>query len=141
MKRKYNREQRAYMLAKAHLETLESKHDKMEQKYIRTQNIVNADGQTPKLIYCIDNIDTFNQVNEAFSALPEVKRIWQQILEARELLKQAEENLISYGLSVVPAKERAILTESAKTNYTTRTKLIDLVMQLDTATLDTATVF
>lgn len=135
MKRKHNTEQRTYMLAKAHLETLKGIQDDMEQKYIAEQGITNEDGETPKAIYCIDDSNTFDRINQEFSELPESKSLWQEILEAEELLKQAEEQLITYGLSIAPAKQREILARAAETNYTTRIKIIDLVMRLDVATV------
>lgn len=135
MKRKYNTEQSAYMLAKAHLETLESIQADMEREYIFAQGIVNDNGETPEAIYCIDDEETFDRINQTFSDLPDVKLIWQEILEARDLLKAAESALIEYGLNMAPAKQRDILTRAAKTNYTTRCKIIDLVLKLDAATV------
>jgi len=135
MKRKHNTEQRTYMLAKAHLETLEGMQSGMEREYLAAQGITNEDGETPQAIYCIDDGETFDRINQEFSELPEAKALWQEILEAEELLKQAEEQLIIYGLSIAPAKEREILAKAAETNYTTRIKIIDLVMRLDVATV------
>jgi hypothetical protein len=135
MKRKYNTEQRTYMLAKAHLETLEGVQTDMEREYITTQGVTNEDGETPNAIYCIDNSETFDRINQAFSDLPEAKSLWQEILEAREMLKAAEAALVEYGLSIAPAKQREILARAAETNYTTRIKIIDLVMRLDVATV------
>lgn len=130
-----NRYQRTYMLAKAHLKMLESKHNEIERQYIVAQGIMNEDGKTPNAIYCIDDNDTFDHINLEFSELPEAQAIWLEILEARELLKQAEEQLITYGLSIAPAKQREILARAAETNYTTRIKIIDLVMRLDATTV------
>jgi hypothetical protein len=135
MIRKYNAEQRVYMLAKAHLDALMDEQAEMERNYIKAQNIINDDGTAPEMIYCIDDEETFERINQEFSALPEAKALWEEILEARELLKQAENQLIAYGLSLVPAREREILAQSAATNYTTRKKIIDLVMRLDVATV------
>jgi hypothetical protein len=132
---KYNTEQRTYMLAKAHLETLKGIQDDMERKYIAEQGIKNPNGEIPTRIYCIDDSEVFDRVNKEFGELPEAKALWHEILEAEELLKQAEEQLIIYGLSIAPAKEREILARAAETNYTTRIKIIDLVMRLDVATV------
>lgn len=123
------------MLAKAHLETLKGIQDDMERKYIAEQGIKNPNGEIPTRIYRIDDSEVFDRANREFSELPEVKALWQEILEAEELLKQAEEQLIIYGLSIAPAKEREILAKAAETNYTTRIKIIDLVMRLDVATV------
>lgn len=135
MKRKYNAEQRVYMIARANLEALESVYADMERNYIKAQNIINDDGTAPEMIYCIDNEETFERINQEFSALPEVKALREEILEARELLKQAENQLIAYVLSLAPAREREILAQSAAANYTTRKKLIDLALKLDASTV------
>ena len=135
MIRKYNAEQRVYMLAKAHLDALMDEQAEMERNYIKAQNIINDDGTAPEMIYCIDDEETFGRINQEFSALPEAKALWEEILEARELLKQAENQLIAYGLSLVPAREREILAQSAAANYTTRKKLIDLALKLDASTV------
>lgn len=135
MIRKYNAEQRAYMIARANLDALESVHVDMERNYIKAQNIINDDGTTPERIYCIYDEETFERINQEFSALPEVKALWEEILEARELLKQAENQLIAYVLSLAPAREREILAQSAAANYTTRKKLIDLALKLDASTV------
>ena len=135
MKRKYNTEQRTYMLAKAHLKTLEDTQSDMEREYIAAQSITNEDGETPRAIYCIDDSDTFDRINLEFSELPEAKALWQNILEAREMLKQAEKQLIVYGLNIAPVRDRETLAKAAETNYATRRKIIDLVMRLDAATV------
>lgn len=135
MKRKCNTEQRTYMLAKAHLEILEGTQSDMEREYIAAQGITNEDGKTPDAIYCIDDHDTFDRINLEFSELPEAEVLWQNILEAREMLKQAEKQLIVYGLNIVPVRERETLAKAAETNYTARLKIIDLVMRLEAATV------
>ena len=128
-------EQRVYMLAKAHLEALESEHAEMERRYIASQGIINSDGTIPEAIYCIDDEKTFERINYEFSVLPENIAHWEKILEAKRMLKQAEQRLIDYGLSLDPAREREILAKSAATNYTTRKKIIDLVLMLDASTV------
>ncbi len=132
-----NRIQRTYTLAKAHLETLESTQADMERKYMAEQGITNDDGQTPAAIYCIDDSEAFDRINREFSELLEAKAIWHEILEARELLEQAEKQLIAYGLGLAPSKEREVLTKAAESNYTTRRKIIDLVLRLDASTVPT----
>ena len=130
-----NKYQKHYATAKALLETLESVQKDIERKYIAEHNIINEDGTIPTAIYCIDDPDVFDRANLECSELPESKANWQDILSAREILKQAEDQLIAYGLSLAPASVRATLAKSAETNYTTRKKLIDLTFKLDTSTV------
>jgi len=136
-KRTYSKPQRLYMIAEANLKVAEDKHNAAETLYIKKRGITNPDGSTPKLIYMIEDETIFETANAEFSEIPEHKEIWAEILEAREMLKAAETNLLDYAFNVVPIpkKEKDTLTESAKTNYTTRKKLIDLVMNLDVTTL------
>lgn len=135
--RKYSKPQQLYMIAKANLEVVEKDHDAAETAFIKSKGIINPDGTTPELIYMIEDFSTMEEVGTEFDEIPEYKRMWEEILAAREALNIAETKLIDYALNVVPIpkKEKAVLTESAKNNYTTRQKLIDLVMKLDVATL------
>ncbi len=130
-----NKAQESYMIAKAYLETLEGMKKDIERKYIADHNIVNSDGSTPDQIYCIDDEAVFDVANLECSELPESKSNWQDILVAREALKIAEAKLIGYGLSIAPAREREVLTKAVKENYTTRLKVINLVLKLDVSTV------
>ena len=135
MKSTTNRYQRNYMMAKAQLETLESIMNDMEREYIKAHGIVNDNGESPKAIYCIDDEATFNRVNAECGELPEFKSNFAEQLEARKTLEAAENMLVEYGLSIAPAKEREILRKSASENYTTKEKIISMVMKLDVSTV------
>lgn len=133
-----NKQQKAYLQAKAVLETLELQERELEYKYILDHNIINEDGNIPKQIFCIDNDEAFEKANHELAQANEESGLWQKILDAREILKQAENDLIEYGLSIIPtthANEKEILTRASKTDYTTRKKIIDLVFRLDTSTV------
>ena len=123
------------MLAKANLDALEEVEADIERKYIAERNITNSDGTTPTRIFCIDDDAAFEKANAESAELPEMKSNFKEILEARELLEEAENELIAYGLSIAPAKERAVLEKAAATNYTTRCKLIDMTLKLDVSTV------
>lgn len=133
-----NKQQKAYLQAKAVLETLELQERELEYKYILDHNIINEDGSIPKQIFCIDNDEVFDKANQELAKITEQSGLWQKILDAREILKQAENDLIEYGLSIIPtthASEKETLTRASKTDYTTRKKIIDLVFRLDTSTV------
>ena len=123
------------MLAKANLDALEEIEADIERKYIKEHNIVNADGTTPTRIFCIDDDATFEKANAESAELPEMKANFKDVLEARDLLDEAENGLVAYGLSIAPEKERTVLEKAAATNYTTRRKIIDLVLRLDVSTV------
>ena len=133
-----NKQQKAYLQAKAILETLELQEREQEYQYILDHNIINEDGSIPNQIFCIDNDEVFDKANNEIARMTEESGLWKKILDAREILKQAENDLIEYGLSIIPtthASEKETLARAAKTNYTVRRKIIDLVFRLDTSTV------
>lgn len=136
-KRKYSKPQQFYMIAKANLKVAEHSHNTAEIAFLKNKGILNPDGTAPKLIYMIEDETEMEAVGAEFDEIPENKHMWEEILAAREALKIAEVKIIDYALNVVPIpkKEKDILTESAKTNYTTQQKLIEIVMSLDVSTL------
>ena len=120
-----NSAQRAYMLAKAHLQALKDREAEIERAYIIAHSIRNADDTIPERVYCIDNMETFDRAVEATSAEIEGSGLWADILAAEESLKAAEDAMIAYGLSIAPAGIRATLERGVKENYTIRLKVID----------------
>lgn len=130
-----NSAQRAYMLAKAHLQALKDREAEIERAYIIAHSIRNADDTIPERVYCIDNMETFNRAVEATSAEIEGSGLWADILAAEESLKAAEDAMIAYGLSIAPAGIRATLERGVKENYTIRLKVIDAVFHLDVSTV------
>lgn len=135
MKKTTNAIQEHYMIAKAHLETLETQERMIDRQYIIDNGITNPDGSTPRQTYCINDEAMFDDAINKVGEILESSGLWSEILTAREVLKIAEAKLIQYGLSIAPAGVRKTLEDSAKTNYTTRLKIIDLVMKLDASTV------
>lgn len=132
-----NSSQRAYILAKAHLQALKDQEVEIERAYIVTQGIQNADGTIPERVCCIDNMEIFDRANEETSAEIEGSGLWADILAAEEALKAAEDSMIAYGLSIAPASVRATLERGVKENYTIREKVIDTIFRLDASTVTT----
>jgi len=104
---KTNIQQKNYMRAKALVETLEAEAERIEKAYITQHGIVNPDGSVPNRIYDIEDEVVFDSVNE--ETVAEIDALG--LYEAREILREAENELIKYGLSIVPAKERQILSD------------------------------
>lgn len=127
--------QRAYMLAKAHLQALEDQEAEVEQAYIIAKGIRNADGTIPERVYCIDDMETFDRANEETSAKIEGSGLWADILAARETLKAAEDAMIAYGISIAPAGIRATLERGVKKSLKTRQQMIDMTLRLDVSTV------
>lgn len=130
-----NSAQRAYMLAKAHLQALKDREAEIERAYIIAQGIRNPDGTIPEQVYYIEDPETFDRACEATEAEVESCGLWADIQEAKKALKAAEDSMIVYGLSIAPAGIRATLERGVKENYTIRRKVIDAVFRLDVSTV------
>lgn len=134
MEKEYNTQQANYLLARTLLAAVEDREREVEQKYIADNSIVNGDGTTPERIYCIEDMDTFNKANAECSDVITRRGLWAEIVEARRMLKKAEELLVDYAIAIAPHTDRAAIAEVAK-NYTARQKIIALTMRLDTSTV------
>ena len=135
MKKTMNKAQRAYMIAKARVQEIESQQEEIEKKYIADKGIVNPDGSTPDFLWCMDDDAAFDKAIEEFSALISAAGLESALNAARDDLKAAEDNLISYGLSLAPAGVRATLERGVKQSAATRQKLIDLTFRLYASTV------
>lgn len=130
-----NKFQKAYMIAKARVQEIESRQEEIEKKYIADKGIVNPDGSTPEFLWCMDDDAAFDKANEEVSALISAAGLESALNAARDDLKTAEDRLIAYGLSLVPASVRATLEQGMKQNATTRQKVLDLTFRLDASTV------
>lgn len=135
MKKTMNKSQRAYMIAKARVQEIESRQEEIEKKYIADNGIVNPDGSTPEFLWYMDDDAAFDKANEAVSALISAAGLESGLNAARADLKAAEDRLIAYGLSLAPASVRATLERGVKQNATIRQKVIDATYRLDVSTV------
>lgn len=135
MKKTMNKFQRAYMIAKARVQEIESQQEEIEKKYIADNGIVNPDGSTPEFLWCMDDDAAFDKANEAVAALISAAGLESGLNAARDALKAAEDRLIAYGLSLAPASVRATLERGVKQNATIRQKVIDATYRLDVSTV------
>lgn len=130
-----NKLQIAYMIAKSCVDALESNFDELEKKYISDKGIVNTDGSVPKHLWCIDDDAEFEKANEEFEALIVAHGLENELNEARDRLKSAENELIAFGLSLAPINVRATLERAVMQNALTREKVLDLAFRLDASTV------
>ena len=135
MKKTMNNAQRAYMIAKARVQEIESQQEEIEKKYIADKGIVNPDGSTPEFLWRMDDDAAFDKANEEFAALISAAGLESGLNAARDALKAAEDRLIAYGLSLAPASVRATLEQGVKQNATIRQKVIDAAYRLDVSTV------
>ena len=136
MKSTTNKTQKAYMIAKARVQEIESRQEEIERKYIADKGIVNPDGSVPEYVWCMDDDAAFDKANEEVSALIAAAGLESEAKAARAALKSAEDHLIAYGLSLAPAGVRATLERGVKQNADTRQKVIDLTFKLDVSTVN-----
>ena len=127
--------QKLYLIAKAHLQTLEEIHLEAEKQFIIDNKIVNSDGKVPQRFFMMDNETEMEKQCIMFEEIPENQQQWLEIIEAKRILKEAEQNLIDYALNIIPLPQKQVLENGAKTNYIIRQKIIDLVLRLDVSTL------
>lgn len=129
MAKTMNRLQEYYILSKLNLKLFEEEENQRECEYLAAKGIKNADGITPERIYCIDDDAIFEVINAEYQS-----PLYERIVAARNKLRQAEENLIEYGISIAPVGIRETLRNGIH-SYTIRQKLIDLVCRLDVSTV------
>lgn len=130
-----NKFQKAYMIAKSCVDALKSNLDELEKKYISDKGIVNTDGSIPNHLWCIDDDAEFEKANEEFEALIVAHGLENELNEARDRLKSAENELIAFGLSLAPINVRATLERAVMQNALTREKVLDLAFRLDASTV------
>lgn len=132
-----NRIQKKYLKAKSELDALLFQSQKIESDYIKENNIVNKDGSVPECVYMIDDDEAFEKANTETEGAIEGLGIH----TARENLWKAENNLITFALSLVPEKvskpllERCFGLNQKTILYKVREQVIDLAFQLDTRTI------
>lgn len=127
--------QKEYALAKAAAETIESVYDEAEEKFILESGYRNPDGTVPKHLYMIEDDEAFEKLCNEYASHPDNN--WDDVNKAKEVLHQAEERLIDFALSIVPASVRSRLQEG-RNIVKVREKLIDAAFRLDTTTIKSA---
>lgn len=126
-----NKQQMAYAVAKAKLEALEEVANEREMAFIMENAIENPDGSIPKHLWCMEDEDAFNIANTELSRIMTESGLEAELNAARRLLHKAEDELIAYGLSLAPERVRKTLEESARTDWKTREKILELTFRLD----------
>lgn len=135
MARKYNSQQARYIAAQSLFNLMENTIKHEEEKFLKIKGVVNPDGSVPKRLYAVDNEALFDLYNNEFASLITESGLWDEYLHAKDELKQAENELIAYALSIIPKKISKTLSESARINCVVREKIIHTVLKFDTSTL------
>lgn len=133
-----NNLQKAYSTASKKVETLKALANAKEKEYILNNGIKNPDGTIPDHLWMLDDENLFDQHNEPFCSIPEVKTTHTQLRTAQESLRIAENNLLEAALNIIPNKEtRQTLTNGCKTLLHIREEALKLAMRLDFSTVPT----
>lgn len=136
MRKTYNKIQETYILAKAHLQALEEQEREVDQEYIAKNCILNHDGSIPRASWAIEDELLADKAIKECSKMVNESGLWDEILIARKNLDEAEENLVQYGISLMPGlEEKELLKEAVTKNYMVRKKVIDLTIKLDSETV------
>lgn len=116
-----------YLRAKTALEAAQKAESDLEEVFLAERGYIN------KRIYTIDNEKEFDRLNQEFEKLLEKNGMQSARHEATKAKITAEEELIRFALSIVPAKEKAILEQAAGTNWKVREQIIDLALKYEPA--------
>lgn len=127
-----NKEQKAYALAKAKAQTLFELQEEHEAEFLKGSGYTNEDGEIPERMWMIDDEKEFSRLCAEFDKSP--LNLTPQINAAEEDLRKAEDALIDYALSIVPAGPRETLNRN-RNSYSIRKKMLDLAFKLDTRTV------
>lgn len=130
-----NNQQKAYATARANFEAISELSNKNEAKFISELGIINQNGSIPDRLFKIDDIDVFDRVCELFYLSPLC--LDDEYKAAEKELRQAEDLLIEYALSLVPPNIAGVLRE-LNNSIQTRQQLIDLTFRFDSSTVPCA---
>jgi hypothetical protein len=122
-----NRVQKNYMASEAALKEIEAALAEKELKFLQSR------GRKEAHVWAIEEEAIFDLLNVEFSAT--VKGMAAARTAARLALKDAENALIEYALSLAPAGIRETLRQGARDYLKIRKDLIDTAMRLDTSTV------
>ncbi len=118
-----NKIQRAYALAKAQYDAIKAENDRREAEFCAARGYVTEEGTPARHVWMIDNEAIFEAANAEFCAMNE--QGGNDEIKARELLRAAEDALIEWGISIMPAsmhKEAETLRNGAKNLMRVREK-------------------
>ena len=127
-----NRQQKEYAEAKAKVQALFELQEEHEATFMMGSGYTNEDGTVPTRFWMIDDDREFQRLCAEFDRSP--LNLTPQINKAEVMLRQAEDALIDYALSITPPGPRETLNRN-RNKYNIRKKLLDLAFRLDTRTV------
>lgn len=127
-----NKQQKDYALAKAKAQTLFELQKEHEAEFLRGTGYTNDDGEIPEELWMIDDENEFKRLCAEFDESP--LNLTSQVNAAEAELRKAEDALIDYALSIIPAGPRDTLNRN-RNSYSVRKKMLDIAFKLDTRTV------
>ena len=124
--------QKRYAEAKAVCDAVAQEQKENEAKFIQVSGYKNPDGSVPKVLYQIEDDSEFDRLCEEYEASP--LNVCERLVEAEQVLRDAENKVIDFGLSLAPQNVREVLG-ARRDVVSVREKLIDFAFRLDTRTL------
>lgn len=134
-----NNLQTSYAIAKATVDAIHASIEQAESEYCAANNCTDEGGNPATRIYHIDDEIAFAAANSEFCALHAQE--YEDSRKAETTLRSAEDALIAWGISIMPASMTAqaeTLERGAKSMYWVREKLINLAFRLDHRTIRSA---
>ena len=137
MKSKLSPAQKAYMYAKANQQAAHEAEQAANHAWLVAHDIRNSDGSVPAISWQYDGNE--EEAEKLFAEMDKdetLNALWNDSMTANHMLREAENDLIDWALSVpgIPAKEKATLRQNLH-RLSIRDRLIDLAMKLDPSTI------
>lgn len=127
-----NKQQREYAKAKAIAELTEQEHNKRMTQFISESGYINPDGTIPTELWKIENDKVFEFLCDKWDNSP--FNNYSEVQKTQKALREAEEKLIDYALSIAPQPVVDVLNQN-RYRWDIREKLLDLAFKLDTTTV------
>ena len=134
-----NQVQNRYAGAKARHDAIKATNDQREAEFCAAHSYTTRDGNPALHVWMIDDKSIFEVANREFSALHQVD--YNEEIKAQEALEAAEDALIEWSLSILPANMQQhveTLRNEAKRRIKVRDEMIDLAFRLDARTIKMA---
>lgn len=118
-----NTVQKNYAMAKAYSETAYEMRKEYEQKWMKEH------GRTEKYLFTISKDDDYDRLSSEFDSDETAMQLSKDYYDSIDMLKQAEDALIEYGLSVIP-DELSDQIRSGLKLHRIRERFIDITFHL-----------
>lgn len=124
-----NNQQIAYVAARRELDRAREKLAAAEKKFLK------AKGRSEERMDDIEDDAEFDDLMAECYSDPQTEALYDDKIAKQKALKAAEDDLIAFGASIIPGKEKETILEASAKNFVIRKKVIELIMRLNTRTV------